>query len=267
MTAKTGKHEVTEMKTPTIEQIHRHVSVRAYKPDPVATDLIETVVAASQRSSTSSNLQTYSVVAVRDAEKRARLAELCANQKHIVQAPVFLAWCADLSRLERVCQLRGYRQVTTYLESFLVAAIDAAVAMQTAALAAESLGMGICYIGAIRNQPEQVIELLRLPRLVFPISGMTLGWPDPEPPIRPRLPLRAILHWEGYDLSAEAEALEEYDRAMVDTGIYRGRQVPVPGQEGQMEDYGWLEHSARRVSRPKRIELRQVLEQRGFGLK
>jgi FMN reductase (NADPH) len=138
--------------------------------------------------------------------------------------------------------------------------------MQTAALAAESLGMGICYIGAIRNQPEQVIELLRLPRLVFPISGMTLGWPDVEPLIRPRLPLRAILHWERYDLSEEAEALEEYDRAMVETGIYGGRQVPVPGREGEMEDYGWLEHSARRVSRPKRIELRQVLEQRGFGL-
>ncbi len=267
MTAITAKSEVTEMKTPTIEQVHSHASVRAYKPDPVAADLVETVVAAGQRSSTSSNLQTYSVVAVRDAERRMRLAELCGNQKHIVEAPVFLAWCADLSRLERVCQLRGYQQVTSYLESFLVAAIDAAVAMQTAALAAESLGMGICYIGGIRNQPEQVIELLRLPRLVFPISGMTLGWPDVEPFIRPRLPLRAILHWERYDLSEEAQALEEYDRAMVETGIYRGRQVPMPGREDQMEDYGWLEHSARRVSRPTRTELRQVLEQQGFGLK
>jgi FMN reductase (NADPH) len=254
------------MKTPTIEQIYRHASVRAYMPDPVAVDLLETVVAAGQRSSSSSNLQTYSVVAVQDAERRARLAELCSKQKQIVQAPVFLAWCADLSRLDRVCQLRGYQQVTSYVESFLVAAVDAAIAMQTAALAAESLGLGICYIGALRNQPEQVIELLRLPRLVFPISGMTLGWPAVEPFIRPRLPLRAILHWEWYDLSEEAQALEEYDQAMVETGIYRGRQVPVPGRQGVVEDHGWLEHSARRASTPARTGLRQVLEQRGFGL-
>jgi len=254
------------MKTPTIEQIYRHASVRAYRPDPVAADLIEAVVAAGQRSSTSSNLQTYSVVAVQDAERRARLAELCNNQKHIVQAPVFLAWCADLSRLDRVCQLRGYDQVTLYLESFLVAAMDAAIAMQTAALAAESLGLGMCYIGAIRNHPEHVIELLALPPLMFPISGMTLGWPAVEPFVRPRLPLRAILHWERYNLSEEAQALKEYDRAMVETGIYKGRQVPVPDQDGEAEDYGWLEHSARRASKPIRTTLRQVLEQRGFGL-
>ena len=255
------------MKTPTIEQVHSHASVRAYKPDPVAANLIEAVVGAGQRSSTSSNLQVYSVVAVQDVERRTCLAELCGDQKHIVEAPVFLAWCADLSRLERVCQSRGYQQVTTYLESFLVAVVDAAVAMQTAALAAESLGMGICYIGGIRNQPEQVIELLGLPRLVFPVSGMTLGWPAIEPVVRPRLPLRAVLHWERYDVSGEAQALEEYDRAMVETGIYRGRQVPTPGREAEMEDYGWLEHSARRVSKPTRTGLRQMVEQRGFGLK
>lgn len=255
------------MKTPTIEQICRHASVRTYKPDPVATDLIEAVVAAGQCSSTSSNLQTYSVVAVQDVERRARLAVLCGNQKHIVEAPVFLAWCADLSRLDRVCQLRGYRQVTAYLESFLVAAVDAAVAMQTATLAAESLGMGMCYIGGIRNEPEQVIELLGLPQRVFPIAGMTLGWPAVEPIVRSRLPLRVILHWERYDVSGEAQALKEYDRAMVETGIYDGRQVPTPDREEEMEDYGWLEHSARRVSKPSRTGLRQVLEERGFGLK
>lgn len=255
------------MKTPTIEQIHRHVSVRAYKPDPVATDLIETVVAAGQRSSTSSNLQTYSVVAVQDAERRTRLAELCGDQKHIVEAPVFMAWCADLSRLERVCQARGYEQVTAYTENFLVAAVDAAIAMQTAALAAESLGLGMCYIGAIRNHPDKVIDLLGLPSLVFPISGMTVGWPAVEPLIRPRLPLDAVLHWEAYDATGEPEALETYDRAMIETGIYRDRQVKTPGQDGEMEEYGWMEHSARRASTPARTKLRMALEHQGFKLK
>jgi FMN reductase (NADPH) len=217
------------MSTPTIDQIYRHYSVRAYKPDPVPPNLVETVVAAGQRASTSSNLQTYSVVVVTDADRRARMAELCGGQKHVAQAPVFLAWCADLSRLDRVCQMRGYQQVADHVESFLIAAIDAAIAMQNAALAAESLGLGICYIGGIRNQPQAVIELLALPRLVFPISGMTLGWPAAEPFIRPRLPLNAVLHWEQYDLKGEVEALTDYDQAMIETGIYRGRQVPVPG--------------------------------------
>jgi FMN reductase (NADPH) len=124
----------------------------------------------------------------------------------------------------------------------------------------------MCYIGAIRNHPEKVIDLLGLPSLVFPISGMTLGWPAVEPFIRPRLPLDAVLHWEVYDASGEPEALEAYDRAMVETGIYRGRQVEMPGQDGKMEDYGWMEHSARRASTPARTELRQVLEQQGFAL-
>lgn len=255
------------MITPTIEQIYRHYSARAYKPEPVPASLVETVVAAGQRASTSSNLQTYSVVAVRDTAKIEKLAELCGNQKHIPQAPVFLAWCADLSRLDRVCVRRGYAQVTDYVESFLVAAVDAALAMQNVALAAESLGLGMCYIGAIRNHPRKVIELLALPRLVFPISGMTLGWPAAPPFIRPRLPLNAVLHWEHYDLAGEAAALAEYDRAMVETGIYEGRQVPVLGREGEVEDYGWQEHSARRAAQAVRTELREVLNEQGFGLR
>ena len=255
------------MSNPTIEQIYRHHSVRAYKPDPVPAELVETIVAAGQRASTSSNLQAFSVVAVADEDKRARLQNLCGDQQHIGQAPLFLAWCADLSRLERICQARGYQQVSEYLENFLVAAVDAALAMQTAALAAESLGLGICFIGAIRNYPQEVIELLALPPLVFPISGMTLGWPAAEPFIRPRLPLRAVLHWETYNTEGEAEALREYDRAMIETGIYQRRQVPTRGQPEEVEDYGWQEHTARRVSQPSRTHLREVLAWQGFALK
>ena len=254
------------MSTQTINQIYHHATVRNYKPDPLPLSLVELMVNAGQRGSTSSNLQTYSVVAVTDAAKRERLAELCGNQDHIRQAPVFLAWCADLSRLDRVCAERGYEQVTDYVESFLVAAMDATIAMQTATLAAESLGLGMCFIGAIRNDPAAVIELLELPRLVFPVSGMTLGWPAVELRQRPRLPLRAVLHWESYDLTGENEELAKYDRAMIETGIYKGRQVPAPGREGELEDYSWREHSARRVSRPLRTFLRSVLAEQGFGL-
>lgn len=254
------------MTNPIIDVIHHHGSVRQYQPDPIPPETISAIVAAAQRTSTSSNMQAYSVIAVTNAATRTRLAELCSDQAHIAQAPVFLAWCADLARLDRACTLRGYTQVTEYVENFLIAAIDTAMAAQTAALAAESMGLGMCYIGAIRNRPAEVIELLGLPQFTFPITGMTLGWPAIEPPIRPRLPQSAVLHWERYQTDQDAQ-LAAYDQAMVATGIYGGRQVPVSGQPNQMADYGWTEHSARRVSQPTRIGLRAILEAQGFDLK
>lgn len=251
---------------PVLDVIRAHGSVRRYKPDPVPVSVVETIIAAGQRASTSSNMQTYSVVAVTQQETRDHLAQLCGGQEHISQAPVFLAWCADRYRLERLNEMRGYAHNTEYLENFLVAAVDAALAAQNATLAAESLGLGICYIGGIRNNPTSVIELLGLPKHVFPITGMTLGYPVIQPRIRPRLSQNAILHWEEYDLEQD-EALLHYDRAMIETGIYKGRQVNVPGVDGEMEDYGWLEHTARRTSTPKRIDLLSAVKAQGFGMK
>ena len=255
------------MPNPVIDVITQHGSARQYKPDALPAALIETIVAAAQRASSSSNLQAYSVVAVTDAAKRQRLAELCGNQRHIAEAPVFLAWCADLARLQRVCELQGYQENTDFFESFLVAAVDAVIAAQTAALAAESEGLGICYIGSIRNQPAAAIDLLGLPPLVFPVTGMTLGWPAAAPVIRPRLPLDAVLHWEGYDTRGQDEALAAYDQAMLATGIYRDRQVQPGGAAAPAARYGWLEHTARRVSQAMRVELKDVIAKQGFGLK
>ena len=243
----------------TIELIHSHGSVRSYKSDPVPAEMIERIVAAAQRSSSSSNLQMRSVVAVTDTQTRTRLAELCGNQESIIEAPVFLAWCADLNRMDRVCELRGYKQVTEYVENFLLAVIDVSIASQTAALAAESLGLGICYVGAIRNNPREVINLLGLPRLVFPTMGMTVGWPATKPRVRPRLPIHAVLHWQKYHPDQD-QALYEYDREMFETGLYQERQVPVPGKSGEMEDYGWLEHSARRSLTTKPHQLTRRIE-------
>ena len=253
------------MNNPTLDLIHAHGSVRNYKPDPIPDSILEAIVAAAQRTSTSSNMQCYSVVAVTDASKREQLMKACGNQSFIAQAPLFLAWCADLARLDHACEMRGYTQVTQYTENFLIAAIDAAIAAQTAALAAESMGLGICYVGSIRNNPREVIQLLGLPRLVFPVVGMTIGYPERAPRVRPRLPMQAVLHRECYN-SNQDEALHQYDHEMAETGIYTQRQVPVPGKPAEMQEYGWLEHTARRVSQATRKSLRQVLNEQGFGL-
>ena len=253
------------MNTATIQQINQHGSVRAYKPDPVPKEMITTVIRSGQRAATSSNLQMYSVVVITDLAERAQMQTYCGGQRHISQAPVFLTWCADLSRLERVCQTRGYEQQAGYVENFTLAVVDAAIAAQNAVLAAESLGLGTCYIGAIRNSPREVIEMLGLPHLVFPLVGMTLGWPLHPPMIRPRLPLESVIHWGQYDTNGEELYLGQYDREMIATGIYAGRQVgpddPIP-----QEAYGWQEHSARRVSKVLRSHLRRVLQEQGFSL-
>ena len=254
------------MTNPTLDLIHAHGSCRRYRPDPLPDSVIETIVQAGQRASTSSNMQAFSVIAITDPLKRAELARLSGEQKHITQAPVFLAWCADLARIERACQLRGITQSSEHVENFLIAALDAAIAAQNATLAAESLGLGICYIGAIRNNPREIIQLLKLPRLVFPVTGMTIGWPEKPAPVRPRLGLEAVLHWERYNPEQDA-ALQAYDREMAATGIYDGRQVEIPGKPGHLEEYGWLEHTARRVINPMRPHLREVLEEQGFLLK
>jgi FMN reductase (NADPH) len=163
--------------------------------------------------------------------------------------------------------MRGYSQNTEHVESFLVAACDAILASQNAAIAAESLGLGICYIGSIRRNPQEVIDLLGLPRLVFPVVGMTIGWPSQEHPLRPRLPLNVVLHWEKYDMIPKDEDLRIYDQAMIATGIYNDRKVPIPGRSNEMENTGWLEESARRVSQTDRTWLRGILEKQGFALK
>ena len=252
--------------TPVTEQIYKHISIRKYKLDPLAPNLLEAIIGAAQRAATSSNLQAYAVIAVTDPAKKAEIAHWCGDQAHIVEAPVFCAWCGDLSKLERAAQLRHLPHSHEYVESFLVSAIDVALAAQNAVLTAESLGLGTCYIGGIRNNPREIIRLLNLPPLMFPIMGMTLGWPDVTPIIRPRLPQSAILYWEGYSNEQEDATLVAYDKAMAATGIYNNRQVPVPGKPDASEDYGWLEHSARRVAQPLRVELRKVLHEQGFEL-
>lgn len=254
------------MNTQTIELIHKHGSVRNYKSDPLDREMIEMIVYAGQRAATSSNFQLYSVVVTEELAERQMLQELCGNQRHISQAPVFLTWCADLSRMDRICSARNYQHQSGRVENFLLATIDASIAAQNAGLAAESIGLGFCYIGAIRNKPRQVIELLKLPRLVFPLFGMTVGWPVTPPKVRPRLPLNAVLHWGQYDTTGEEDLLSEYDKAMIQTGIYERRQV-LANKHLPVSQYGWTEHSARRVSQVMRPHLRKVLLEQGFELK
>jgi len=194
-----------------------HRSVRGFLPDALPDGTLETLVAAAQSASTSSNLQTWSAVAVTDPVKKVALAKLANNQKHIEQCPLFLVWLADVSRNERLGVEEGVTLETVpHFETYLVAAIDAALAAQNATVAAESLGLSMVYIGALRNNPVEVARLLGLPPGAMGVFGMCVGYPLPTVTneVKPRLPQSAILFRDRYDASGESAARAAYDARM-----------------------------------------------------
>jgi nitroreductase len=240
-----------------------HRSVRAYLRDPLPAGTLECLVAAAQSASTSSNLQTWSVVAVEDPARKARLAELASGQKHIVQCPLYLVWCVDLARLRRAAEERQIvLEGLDYLEPFIVGVVDAALAAQNAAIALESLGLGFVLIGAMRNHPEEVAAELGLPPHVMALFGMCVGYPDPAVPtgVKPRLPQQAVLHREQYSAAPQSAAFGEYNRRI------RGFQ-----REQRMPEIDWTQQATTRVrtaaSLHGRDRIRQALGILGFALR
>jgi nitroreductase len=240
-----------------------HRSVRTYLPDPLPPGTLEYLIAAAQSASTSSNLQTWSVVAVEDPARKARLAELASGQKHIVQCPLYLVWCVDLARLRRAAEERQIGlEGLDYLEPFIVGVVDAALAAQNAAIAVESFGLGYVLIGAMRNHPEEVAAELGLPPHVMALFGMCVGYPDPGVPtgIKPRLPQPAVLHREQYSAEPQSAAFAEYDK-----------RIRAFQREQRMTEIDWTQQVTTRVqtaaSLHGRDRIREALGILGFALR
>jgi nitroreductase len=162
--------------TAVTQTLQNHVSIRAFSGEPVPDGMIDAVLAAARRSPTSSNMQTYSIIVVRDLETRKKLAVLAGNQQHIVQCEVFVGFLADIHRLEMASDMHG-QPLAKSLETTLVATVDAALVGMSAQTAAESFGLGAVMIGGMRNQPAAVAELLGFPEGVYMVYGMSIGWP------------------------------------------------------------------------------------------
>lgn len=246
------------------EALLSHKSVRNFLPDSLAPGTLELIVAAAQSAASSSNLQTWSVVAVEKPERKAEAATTCGDQDFIRQAPLFLVFCADLARLTDLAAQSDLPAAgLEYLEMFLMAAIDASLAAQNAALAAEALGLGICYVGGARNQPRELSALLELPPRVFALFGMSIGVPNPAKPAaaKPRLPQNAVLHRETYSADAQNESIAAYNAIM--RQFYENQKMNVSGE--------WMQHSAKRIATVEALTgrhiLREFLQERGFDLK
>lgn len=237
-----------------------HRSVREYAEKPLDEAVVGLLIGAAQSAATSSNLQLWSVVSVQDPARREQLAKLCGDQEHVRRAPWFLCFLADLYRLKRAALACGEDAAgLDYAEFTLMAAVDAALAAERLVCAAEAMGVGTCYIGALRNHPHAVQELLGLPPGAFGLFGLCLGYPAEScrAEIKPRLRASEVWFREKYDLE-------------VDCSEYNERMRPFYESQGMKGSVTWSMRSARRVDGKHmtgREVLKEYLESRGFWLR
>jgi FMN reductase (NADPH) len=174
-------------------------TIRKYTSEPVDDKLLNDILEMGCRTSTTGNMQVYSIVITKDEEKKRELAPLHFNQKMITEAPVVLTFCADFNRFNKWCRLRKAEPGYDNFLSFMTSAIDALLLAQTVCIAAEAKGLGICYLGTTTYTADKIIEILKLPEGVVPVTTVTLGWPAEKPEQVDRLPLEAIVHNEVYN--------------------------------------------------------------------
>lgn len=233
----------------------RHRSIRKFRDVPIDQTLFLQIISAGQAAASSSFLQGVTVMRVTDCEKRAAFKDITGGQAYVEAAPEFLVFCADLSRPMRCCTAHGGAPVEGLTEHFIIATVDAALYAQNVAVAAESAGLGICYIGAIRNDASRAAELLDLPQQVYPVFGMCIGWPDQDPEVKPRLPVSVMLKENSYSIDGEAEAIAAYDEEMRTYYATRSANIKIQG---------WSEQMAGLLGKESRLHMRPFLEGKGF---
>lgn len=251
---------------PWLRQLLLRRTHRRYTDRRVSEPLLRLLLAAALSASSKSDFQQATVIRVTERARRDRLGALAPDMPWIGNAPVFLVFCGDARRLERLGELRGHKTGNGKLEGFFNATVDAALVLQTFILAAETAGLGCCPISVIRNRPDAVAEILELPDKVFPVAGLCVGYPAAEGHISMRLPPDVTLHIDRYDDSRLGEAVGAYDiRRDARYSIPRERQRQ-PEIFGHVSLYGWSEDKSRQATRPEGGDFPAHLRARGFTM-
>lgn len=250
----------------TLRHILTRASVRSFRDDPVPPALLRALFAAAFSAPSKSDLQQACVVHVSDPDKQARIAALHDRVGWLARAPVFMVWCGDSRRIRRLCEWREHPFANDHLDAFMNAAVDAGIAMQTFIVAAESVGLGCCPVSEVRNRIAELSTILALPRWVFPVAGLCVGWPEQSPAVSMRLPLQLSVHENHYDDSGLLDDVAAYD-------VRRERRAPTPPQAqrlveryGVSENYGWSENRTRQYSVPARDDFGAYVRKQGFDL-
>ncbi|MBN2349952.1 MAG: nitroreductase family protein [Bacteroidales bacterium] len=194
-----------------LDTIFNHKSIRKYKQKLIEDKVLEEILAAGTRASTTGNMQVYSMVVTRDKEIRSQLWEAHFKQNMVLQAPVHITFCADFNRFNKWCRQRKAIPGYDNFLSFFTAAIDALLVSQNVALAAETHGLGICYLGTATYMAEKIIDILNLPIGVVPVAALALGYPDEEPELTDRIPLDGVIHYEKYKDYSEKDINKIYE--------------------------------------------------------
>lgn len=244
-----------------IDMILNHRSIRKFEDRLLSTEQIETIVKCAQAASTSSFIQAYSIIGVKNKETKRQLAELAGNQSYVESNGHLFVFCADLHRHEVIAELekKDLEPSLKSTEKFMVALIDASLAAQNAVLAAESMGLGACYIGGLRNNLEAVCDLLKAPKRVIPLFGVVVGYPTQQPDKKPRLPFEHVYHEDTYELDSSTyeKQLMEYNQII--SQYYNERT------NGKRQDT-WTEQMANMLNSPKRMYMKDFVEKKGFNL-
>jgi FMN reductase (NADPH) len=245
-----------------IETLLEHRSIRKFNEKQLTKEQIEIIVKSAQSASTSSFVQAYSMIGIKDPQKKKMLAKLAGDQPYVEKNGHFFLFCADLYRHECIGERANldFSETLESTEKFMVAVIDATLAAQNAAVAAESMGLGICYIGGIRNNLNEVSQLLNLPNKVVPLFGLAVGEPDHMPEKKPRLPIKQVYFEEEYIINKEVtySHLDEYDEMISE--YYQSRTKSSRSET-------WSNQIEKKMSNPVRLYVKDYLKKQGFPLK
>ena len=240
----------------TIRLLQAHHSGRSYKPDPIPEEILEAVIESARHAPTSTNSHEISLVVVRNADSRARIAEIAGGQSWIAQAPVFIAVIADFYKTGLGVKKAGGVQVfQRSLEGIMAAISDAGIAMATIMTAARTLGLGVVPIGGIRRDPQAMIDLLRLPPNTFPVDGVVLGYVAEESPQKPRMGIEIFRHEETYHPEVLETAIDAYDRTLQEYWLKIGRA----------DGLSWSANMAQHYSTFSRL-IKAVAQKQGFTI-
>lgn len=195
-----------------------HRSIRKYKSDPIEESLLNDILLAGTRASTTGNMQVYSIIVTTDQDIKKQLAPCHFNQAMVTQAPVVLTFCADFNRFNKWCLQRKATPGYDNFLSFFTAAIDALLVAQNVCIAAEEEGLGICYLGTTTYTAERIIDILKLPKGVVPVTTVVVGYPEEIPELTDRLPLASVIHKEVY---------QDYSEGDIDQIYYAKESLPL----------------------------------------
>ena len=239
----------------TLSVLENHRSVRAYLDRPVPDEVLDAVIHAAQRAPSSFNAQEISVVVVRDAARRRRIATIAGGQRWIAEAPAFVAVVIDAHKVEiGIRKAGGESHLHQSIEGLMMGAVDAGIVLEALMVAAHAEGLAIVPIGGIRRDPQAMIDLLELPELTFPVVGLCIGYAASQSAPKPRMEIAAFRHDETYDGSALGSIIDAYDAQIVE----HWRQV------GRASGTSWSEAMARYFGAPDTRPVGEGLLRQGF---